>query len=135
MSRREQSRNFVKDVRYIHWRVVPSGDALSTGDGKDTFHVNKEIVGYRLVGVDASVDDPSSSSGISLQLYSANDSADLLSTPITIDSGDYTSTSASTPSVVTAGTVLKSGDRLRADVDNDGNGASGLVYHLTIRNF
>ena len=137
MSRRETSRDFKRDTRYIHWRVVPAADALSSGDGKDYLHIHPEIVGYHLIDVQASIDDPSSSSGIALQLYSMSDSANLLTSgaPVTVDSGEYTSTSASTPSVVVSNTFLKSADRLRADVDANGNGAKGLVYHLTIRNY
>ena len=136
MSRRDLSNRFVKDDRMIHWRVVPAADALSSGNAKDYFHVNKKIVGYKLYDIDVSVDDPSSSSGLSMQLYSMGDSSDLLSTPVTIDVNEYSSTSAATPPVLNSTYfILKSGDRLRADVDANGNGAKGLVYHLYIRNY
>lgn len=136
MSRREQSQKFVKDERLIHWRAMGATETLSTGDGKDYFHVHPKIVGYRLIDVQASVDDPSSSSGISLQLHSMLGSQDLMSTAITIDSGEYSSEDAATAPVINnTYAILVKGDRLRADVDADGNGASGLVYHLTIRNY
>ena len=136
MSRRELSKSFNRIERIIHWRVVSAAESLTSGDAKDYLHIDETIDGYNLYHVAAAVDDPSSSSGISLQLYSMGDSSDILSTPITISSGDYSSKeAASQPVINPTYRKLATGDRLRADVDANGNGAKGLVYHLGIRNY
>jgi hypothetical protein len=114
--------------RIVEWRVIASGTALTTGDGKDYFVVPVTLNGYNLVDFDIAVDTVSSSGTPTVQLYNVTDSQDILSTVATIDANEFTSyTAATAPAINTSYDDVSTGDRLRCDVDVSGTGTTGLI--------
>lgn len=121
-------------TRIIMGRAVASGTALATGDGKDYLVIPAELNGFNLVRAEAMVDTVSSSGTPIVQVRNVTDSADMLSTRITIDASEFTSYSAATASVVdTSHDDVATGDRLAIDVDGAGTGTQGLVWILSFR--
>lgn len=110
--------------------VVPQGSALTTGDSQNCIPIPSMLNGLNLVAVEASVGTASSSGTPTFQLHRVRSgvSADMLSTRITIDANELTSTTAVTAAVIdTANDDLVSGDIVCVDVDVAGTGTLGLA--------
>jgi hypothetical protein len=120
--------------RIVFWRIIRSDTPLTTGDGKDIFHVPSDLNGWNLVDFDIAVDTPSSSGLPTAMLHNLTDAADMLSTAATIDVSGYDSYGATTPPVIDAAhDDVATGDRLRADVDNEGTDTQGLVFIMVFQ--
>jgi hypothetical protein len=87
-----------------------------------------------LVDVDAMISTVSSSGAPLVQIRNVTDSADMLSTRITIDATEFTSYTAETAPVID-GTHddVATGDRIAIDVDGAGTGAKGLAIILSFK--
>jgi hypothetical protein len=109
----------------------PNGDAITTGNGKVFWPVPSTINGWNLVAVAAFLTTASSSGNPSVQVHNLTQAADMLTTNITIDSGETHSSSAATPAVIDgANDDVATGDMLRIDIDAAGTGAKGLIVEL-----
>lgn len=107
-----------------------SGDheAVVTGDGKASVFIPACINGWNLSRVFARVGSAPSGGALSIQLN--NGSHDMLSTPLTIDSGEYSSATAASPAVINPSYDNVSTDGyIRIDIDA-ANGADGLIVIL-----
>jgi len=112
----------------------PNGDAITTGDGKAYFRINSILNGYNLVAVAAHVTTVSSSGNPSIAIYNVTQTADMLSTNITIDANEKDSKDATTPAVIdTNNDDVATGDEIRIDVDTAGTGTKGLIVELTFQ--
>ena len=112
----------------------PGGSALTTGDGKFYYWVPPELNGMNLVDADAMVGTVSSSGTPTIQIRNVTDTADMLSTRITIDANENTSYTAATAPVINAATDdVATGDQLAIDVDVAGTGTKGLSVVLTFQ--
>lgn len=112
----------------------PNGDAITTGDGKAYFRINSILNGYNLVAVAAHVTTASSSGNPSIAIYNVTQTADMLSTNITIDANEKDSKDATTPAVIdTNNDDVATGDELRIDIDGAGTGTKGLIVELTFQ--
>lgn len=110
----------------------PNGAALTTGDGKAYVSVPALLGGMNLVAVQAHVTTVSSSGTPTIQINNVTQTADMLSTRITIDASEKDSSTAATPAVIdTANDDVATGDELRVDVDVAGTGTKGLIVMLT----
>jgi hypothetical protein len=108
-------------------KVFADTDALATGDGKFIFAVPEDLDGANLLSAEGYVTTVSSSGLPTVQIRNVTDTVDMLSTRITIDVSEFTSYTATTPSVVnTANSAVSTGDRIAVDVDVAGTGAKGL---------
>jgi hypothetical protein len=106
---------------------------LTTGDGKAYAAIPALLDGLVVLAAQAHVITPSSSGAITVQVANPVQSADILSTRITIDAGERDSKDAAVPPVIDAAhRTLANGDELRADVDAAGTGAKGLIVTLTL---
>lgn len=109
----------------------PNGDALTTGDGKAYFRVPSTLDGFELIEVAAAVTTASSSGSVSVQIHNVTQTADMLSTPLTIDASETDSSTAAAPAVVDdAESLVSTADMLRIDVDGAGTGAKGLIVEM-----
>lgn len=109
-------------------------DALTTGDGKIYFTIPAEITGWNLVSAHAAVYTVSSSGLPTIQIRNVTDSADMLSTRITIDATEFSSYTATTAPVIdTTKDDVATGDRIAVDVDVAGTGTKGLDVILTFQ--
>lgn len=105
-----------------------SAIVVSAGDGKFYFPIPADLDGTSLVYAAAGV---SASGDVTVQIHNATQSFDYLSTPITIDAGEFFSypDSAVAP-VVDNHPVNETGDRVRIDVDDADGDAEGLAVML-----
>jgi hypothetical protein len=111
----------------------PDGDALEVVDGAAYASIPALLDGWTITAVQAHVTTVSSSGAVNVQLRNVTDSVDILSTPVTIDSGEKDSATAATPPVVNgANAVVANGDELRVDIDGAGTGTKGLILNITL---
>jgi len=93
--------------------------ALTTGNAKTTFI---SPCAWTVTGVTASL----TTTGSSLSTINVKkNGTTIFSTKVTIDSGEYDSSTAATPAVITGGTWSKY-DKITVDIDGAGTAATGL---------
>jgi len=107
--------------------VLVNDDApLTTGNGKAYFtRIPAQLNGWNIIAVAAN--RVSGTGVVTIQIYNLTQTADILSTEITIDDGDLDSKDAAAPAVIDAAQDdLQTGDRLRVDVDGAGTTTTWL---------
>lgn len=104
---------------------------VTTGDGKFIFQIDADEDGFELFYVRAFVSVVGSAT-LTVQLRNITQAQDMLSTPLTIDAGEFSSLTAATPAVInTANAQVADGDLIAIDVDTNGGGsAEGLGVNL-----
>lgn len=91
---------------------------VATGDGAGYFTIPSVMAGMNLVGVHARVIAAGTTGTTDIQIHNVTQAADMLSTKLTIDSGETGSDSASTPAVIDgANDDVAAYDLIRIDVD------------------
>ena len=80
--------------------------------------------GFTLAGIEATLLTASSSGIVTVDIN--KNGATILSTKLTIDVGEKTSTTAAIPAVITD-TAINAGDLISIDIDVAGTGAKGLI--------
>ena len=115
-------------------KVIDDTTALTTGDAKTHFTVPIELNGMNLVSVGGHVYTVSSSGTPTFQIHNLTDTADMLSTLITIDATEKDSKDAAAPPVID-GTHddVATGDELRFDCDVAGTGTKGMEIRMGFR--
>lgn len=92
--------------------------SIATGDGKGYFHIPPALNGMNLVYVHARVITAGTTNTTDIQIANVTDSVDMLSTKLTIDTGETGSETAATPAVIdTTKDDVATNDLLRIDVD------------------
>ncbi|MBT3390352.1 MAG: hypothetical protein HN413_08060 [Chloroflexi bacterium] len=118
---------------YLQFTVIPHDSALVTGDDQFVWQIHPELDGYSIVAAHAMVHGVSSSGTPTFQLYHERHAQDILSTLITIDVSEKSSTTAATPPVLNSSYVdLQSGDEIRHDCDVAGTGTTGWTMMYTL---
>lgn len=125
------------NTRVLEWTVfIPTTD-VTTGDGKVYFvvppcYANKNIVSIHGLVITAGV---TGTTDVQIARIRAGSPVDVLSTKLTIDSGETGSDTALTPAVInTSNDDLASYDILRVDVDaTSTTKAKGLIVTMEIR--
>lgn len=116
-------------------QVLDGATALTTGDGKAYWRIPASLNGIDVTGVAAQVIATSTTGTPTIQIARGRQATptsnftytDILSTKITIDSGEYDAKDAATAAVIdTSNDTLNTGDVLRIDVDSAGTGTTGL---------
>jgi hypothetical protein len=119
-------------ARKIQIKVIDDATVLTTGDGKMIFVVSDDLGGLNLTDADAYVTTVSSSGLPTIQIRNITQTADMLTTRITIDASEFTSYTAATAAVIdTANDDVATGDLIAIDVDVAGTGTKGLGVILT----
>lgn len=98
--------------------------ALTTGNGKATFRLPHAMT---LTAVRASLTTVSSSGVVTVDINEGGTT--VLSTALTIDQGEKTSTTAATPAVISDATLADDAE-IRIDIDAAGTNATGLKVWL-----
>lgn len=122
-----------KGVGFI---VVDPTTDVATGDGKAyTFPLPSTFNGMNLVEVSASVVTAGTTGTTDIQVHNLTQAADMLTTKMTIDSGETSTATAATPAVIdTANDDVATGDVIRIDVDAVSTTApKGLSVSLVFR--
>ncbi len=117
--------------RVVIVKVIDDATALTTGDAKAQFAIPAELDGMNLVSVGAHVYTVSSSGLPTVQVRNVTQSADMLSTRITIDANETdSSTAAGAAAIDTTNDDVAVGDAIAIDVDVAGTGTKGLEVRL-----
>ena len=118
-----------KDVQI---KVIADTATLATGDGQAIFCIPASLGGCDLTAAHAFVTTVSSSGLPTVQIRNITQTADMLTTKITIDASEFTSyTAATAPVIDTGNDDVATGDLIAIDVDVAGTGAKGLGVILT----
>lgn len=104
----------------------------ATGDGKFYFHIGNKIGSSNLVSVHAEVITAGTTNTTTIQVYNVDNAVDMLSTLLSVDSGETGSDTAATPAVInTSNDDVDENDVLRIDVDQvSSTPAVGLIVTL-----
>lgn len=91
---------------------------VATGDGKYYFRVPEKFNSWNITAVHAEVITAGTTGTTDIQIHNVTDAVDVLSTKLTIDSGETGSDTAATPAVInTSNDDVATNDLLRIDVD------------------
>lgn len=122
----------VRKPTSVSIQVFDGATDTVTGDGKFYFTIPEEINGMNLVGVHAAVVTAGTTNTTDIQIANVTDSVDMLSTKLTIDSGETSSATAATAAVIdTTKDDVVTNDLLRIDVDAvSTTPAKGLIVRL-----
>jgi hypothetical protein len=124
-------------TQVVQLMVFDDSQDVATGDGAGDlfFRVPSTMNGMNLVAVAAAVQTAGTTGTTDIQVHNVTDTADMLSTVITIDSGETDSSTAATAAVInTATDDVATGDILRIDVDAVSTTApKGLLVELQFR--
>lgn len=123
--------------RVVSILVFDDSQNVATGDGAgDVFwRVPAVLNGWNLVAVAAQVQTAGTTNTTDIQIANVTQAADMLTTKITIDSGETDSSTAATAAVIdTSNDDVATGDRLRIDVDAvSTTPPKGLLVELTFQ--
>ena len=98
--------------------VMRDSEDCSTGDYKATFHIPPDLNGLNLVYVHAEVRTAGTTGTMDIMIRNATQTADMLTTVLTIDTGETGSDEAATPYVIdTANDDVSTNDRIQLDFD------------------
>ena len=126
----------VHGEKVIQMVVVEFATALTPGNGKFYFHVPSTLNGMNIVDVHAEVISAPAGSTIIIQLRNVTQSADILSTRITIDASETGSDTAAAAAAIDTGEEdLATNDVIAVDIDQIGvsTAGSGLIVTLICR--
>jgi hypothetical protein len=119
--------------RLVQIIVVDFTSDTSTGDGKAYFHIPPELNGMNLTYCHARVITAGVTGTLDIQIHNVTDTVDMLTTKLTVDSGETGSETAATPYVIdTANDDVAENDLIRIDSDaiHSGTAAKGLIVTL-----
>jgi len=123
--------------RVVSLLVFDDSEDNATGDGAGSifWRVPAVLNGYNLVAVAAQVQTAGTTGTVDIQVHNVTDTADMLSTVITIDSAEVDSSTAATPAVINGATDdVATADSIRVDVDAvHTTPAKGLLVELTFQ--
>lgn len=119
-------------TRYFHVLCFWYTDNVGTGDGAAYIHIPAAFNTWNLTEVHAQVITAGTTNTTDIQIHNVTDNTDMLSTKLTIDSGETGSNTAATPAVINTTTDdVATNDLLRVDVDAVSTTApKGLIVTL-----
>jgi len=119
-------------IRYMQMVVFDWTTDVATGDGKFYAHVLPAFNGMNLVYCHAEVITAGTTNTLDIQIHNLTQTADMLSTLLTVDSGETGSDEADVPYVIDTGNDdVATNDVLRVDVDAvHTTAAKGLIVTL-----
>lgn len=123
-------------TKIIIIKVIANDTALTVADNlnNNRFVIPEELDGYNLVSAEAHVFTVSSSGLPTIQIHNFTDTADMLSTLITIDVSEKDSSTAAAARVIDAANDdVAEADELQIDVDVAGTSTLGLEVRLGFR--
>ena len=111
--------------------VGSSAVDLATGDGQAFFRVPTELNGMNLTGVAAAVYTAGTTGSLTVQIRNKTQTADMLTTKITIDSTETDSSTAAAAVIDAANDDVATGDIIAIDIDAvHTTPAKGLVVQM-----
>lgn len=107
-------------IKYVQLEPFSMADQIdtATGNGKAYLHIPADVGGFDLVEVHAEVQTAGTTNTLDIQIANVTQAADMLSTVITVDSGETGSDTAAAPPVIDAANDdVATNDLIRIDVD------------------
>jgi hypothetical protein len=124
----------VISTKIVVVKCIADNKILTVVNGHAYFTIPIELNGMNLVSVGGHVYTVSSSGTPTFQIHNLTQTADMLSTVITIDANEKDSKDAATPAVIDTGNDdVATGDELRFDCDVAGTGTKGMEIRLGFR--
>lgn len=125
-----QKRNF--QMRYVQMVVTEFTTAVATGNGQFYMHIPPDLSGLNLSYVHGENITAGTTGTMSIMIRNTTDSQDMLSTALTIDSGETGSDTAATPVVInTSYDDVVTNDVIQVDIDAiHTTAAEGLIITL-----
>lgn len=119
-------------IKYVSVTCFDYTTNTATGDGKGYFHIPAGLGGMNLVEVHAEVITAGTTGTTDIQIHNVTQAADMLTTKITIDSGETGSDTAATAAVIdSTNDDVATNDLIRIDVDAvSTTPAQGLIITL-----
>jgi len=112
-------------------KVASDTGVMAVGDSQFVFAIASELNGLNLTKAAAYVTTVSTSGTVAVQIRNVTQTADMLTTKLTIDANEFTSYTAGTAFVVDqANDDVATGDLIAIDVDSVGTGSKGLGVTL-----
>lgn len=123
--------NITTSIKRTMSVLVNDSTALTSGDGKAYFpRIPSHMNGWNITEVAANM--VAGTGQVTIMIHNLTQSADILSTALTIDANEKDSKDAATPAVIdTNEDDLQTGDRLRVDIDGAGTGTTWLDVQFT----
>ena len=120
--------------RVVSIKVMSDIDILTTGTGKVIWTVPSELNSYQIINVGASITSTGSTQpSAQIQITNLTTTFGILSTQITIDSGQTTSYASGTQPVINSlYKVISTGNQLSVDVNTAGINLKGLQINIAI---
>lgn len=121
------------DIRDVQTVVFAPTVAITTGNGKAYFHVPASMNGFILTAVHAVVITAGTTNTLDIMIHNLTKTQDMLSTKLTIDTGETGSDTAATPAVVDITTDdINENDLIQVDIDAvHSTPANGLIVTMT----
>jgi len=118
--------------KIVYSQFLSDTSTLNTGAGIYYFTIPEEFNELKLLKAEAFNNTESSSGNVSLMIRNTTIGADMLTTGITIEQSEYSSYTATVPSVVDpTNNTVSTGDRLAVDCYANGTGTKGVGIILT----
>ncbi len=111
--------------------LINDANVLSSGDGKAYFpRIPSFMNGWNIIEVAANI--VAGTALVTIQFHNLTQTADILTTKLTIDANEKDSKDAVTPAVIDATeNTLTTGDRIRIDADGAGTGTTWTDVQFT----
>jgi len=118
--------------RYVQMTVFEYATDTATGDGAAYLHIPAHLAGLNLVEIHGEVITAGTTNTLDVQIANVTQAVDMLTTKLTIDTGETGSDTAATAAVIdTANDDVAVNDLLRVDVDAvHTTAAKGLIVTL-----
>ena len=123
----------LRDIRDIQIVVFAPTVNTATGNGKAFFHVPASMDGFILTGTHVEVITAGTTGTLDVMVHNVDKTQDMLSTVLTVDTGETGSDTAATAAVINASQDdISTNDVIRVDVDAvHTTPAIGLLLTLT----
>ena len=106
-------------IRYVEMVAVDFTTNATVADGHGYFHIPTNLAGYALIEVHGEVITAGTTGVQTIQIHNKDDTQDLLSTAMTIDTAETGSDTAATPAVIYSDgkEIVAENDLIRIDID------------------
>lgn len=113
----------------------PGAAITSPGNSKAFIRIPIDLNGMSLIAAGASCSAPASAGVTTIQyrrVRAGSADVDMLSTPLTLDTGEIDTITAAVPAVINAANdLVQTGDQIHFDIDSVGTGALGIFVSFT----
>jgi len=119
-------------VRYLQAEAILAATDHTVADNHFRFHIPAGLDGLHLVEVHALVAVAGTTATLTVQIANVTDSVDMLSTLLSVDTGEVGSDTATAAVINQANDQIQENDIIRVDVDTIQTGTAGKGLYITL---